>query len=128
MTTRPAASTRCSTERTTTSRTSRTRRKTPITPIRRATTRRTAARRPWCCRSSTSVAKCHADFDRKGPDFDLSGCIRQARDKRESKLIGLLDEHVRPEQCFPDICTAGQSPADCVNAVLELHAPGSGRS
>jgi hypothetical protein len=71
------------------------------------------------------VAKCHADLESKGANFDFPGCLHQARDKRESKLRGFLDEHVRPERCLPGICTAGQSAAACAKTVLDLRAPES---
>ena len=69
------------------------------------------------------VAKCRADAD------DLASCLLQAREKREEKVILLLrDDSVRPEVCFPGVCTPGQTPEACAFTVFELHAPGSGKA
>ena len=66
------------------------------------------------------VAKCVEDSD------DVPSCILQARVKREEKVAGLLDKRVRPEVCFPGICTPEQTPEQCAAAVFDLHTPGGG--
>jgi hypothetical protein len=66
------------------------------------------------------VAKCLADSD------DVPQCILQAREKREEKVAGLLDKRVRPQVCFPGICTPEQTAEACAAAVFDLHTPGAG--
>lgn len=63
------------------------------------------------------VAKCVADAD------DVRACVLEARVKREEKVAGLLDKRVRPDVCFPGICTADQTPDACAATVFDLHDP-----
>jgi hypothetical protein len=63
------------------------------------------------------VAKCVADAD------DVRACVLEARVKREEKVAGLLDKRVRPDVCFPGVCTADQTPDACAATVFDLHDP-----
>jgi hypothetical protein len=66
------------------------------------------------------VSKCREDSN------ELAACLEEARGKREVKVAKLLDKSVRPDACFPGICTREQTPEACAWTVFEAHAPGSG--